>query len=89
MTRNEETWQLQDAKNRLSEVVRRAESGAEQVITVRGKPVAVVISYEDHRRSKQRRTGRDLRRLMQQCPVPEIFDFIPERTAEPMREIEW
>ncbi|MEX0782402.1 MAG: type II toxin-antitoxin system Phd/YefM family antitoxin [Dehalococcoidia bacterium] len=88
MTR-EATWQLQDAKNRLSELVRKAESGAEQVITVRGKPVAVLISYEDHRRSKPRRTGRDLRRLMQRCPVPEIFDRIPERTAEPMREIDW
>ncbi|MGH2625528.1 MAG: type II toxin-antitoxin system Phd/YefM family antitoxin [Anaerolineales bacterium] len=85
----ETTWQLQDAKNRLSEVVKRAESGAEQVITVRGKPVAVVVSYEVYRRSKRRKTGKDLRRLMQKCPVPEIFDRIPERTAEPMREIEW
>ena len=83
------TWQLQEAKNRLSEVVKRAEAGDEQVITVRGKPVAVVVSYESHRKARSARTGRRLREILQRCPVPEVFDFIPERTAEPMREIDW
>ena len=41
-------WQLQDAKNRFSEVVRFAQH-APQAVTVHGKPTAVVISYEEYR----------------------------------------
>jgi prevent-host-death family protein len=37
-------WQLQDAKNRLSEVVRRAAQEGPQVVTVHGKPAAIVLS---------------------------------------------
>jgi len=40
-------WQLQDAKNRFSEVVRLAQS-APQAVTVHGKPSAVVISFEEY-----------------------------------------
>ena len=39
------TWQLQDAKNRFSEVVDEAQSGP-QLITRRGKSAAVVVSVE-------------------------------------------
>jgi prevent-host-death family protein len=35
-------WQLQDAKNKLSEVVRRALEEGPQTITVRGKDTVVV-----------------------------------------------
>jgi len=41
-------WQLQDAKNRFSEVVRLAQS-APQSVTVHGKPSVVVISFEEYR----------------------------------------
>jgi prevent-host-death family protein len=37
-------WQLQEAKNNLSEVVAEAISNGPQVITRRGQEVAVVIS---------------------------------------------
>ena len=40
-------WQLQEAKNRLSEVVRRARSEGPQVITLHGSAAAVVISAKD------------------------------------------
>jgi prevent-host-death family protein len=43
------TWQLQEAKNKFSEVVRRARSEGPQVITVRGEEEAVVISMEEYR----------------------------------------
>ena len=42
------TWQLQEAKARLSEVVRQAEREGPQVITVRGKEEAVVLSRADY-----------------------------------------
>jgi prevent-host-death family protein len=37
-------WQLQEAKAKLSELVKRAESEGPQEITVHGEPKAVVLS---------------------------------------------
>lgn len=39
-------WQVQEAKNKLSEVVERASQGKTQIITRRGKETAVVIGIE-------------------------------------------
>jgi prevent-host-death family protein len=40
------TWQLHEAKNRFSEVVDRALSDGPQIVSRRGKKVAVVLSFE-------------------------------------------
>ena len=45
-------WQLQKAKARLSEVIRKAAKEGPQKITVHGEPTAVVISSEDYERLK-------------------------------------
>lgn len=37
-------WQLQEAKNRLSEVVRKAQQEGPQTITLHGKDAVVVVS---------------------------------------------
>jgi antitoxin Phd len=42
-----DTWQLQDAKARLSELVRRTGQYGPQAITVRGKSEAVLLSKEE------------------------------------------
>jgi len=42
------TWQLQEAKNKLSEVVRLAKKEP-QTITLRGEPAVVVISMDEFR----------------------------------------
>jgi prevent-host-death family protein len=39
-------WQLQEAKNRFSQVVRAARDGVPQWVTVHGKRAAVVLSAE-------------------------------------------
>jgi prevent-host-death family protein len=44
------TWQLQEAKNKLSQVVDDALDKGPQIITRHGTEVAVVLSYEDYRR---------------------------------------
>jgi prevent-host-death family protein len=44
------TWRLEEAKARLSEVVRRAGSEGPQRVTVRGRPAAVVLSAEEYER---------------------------------------
>ncbi len=42
-----DSWKLEDAKARFSEVVRRARSEGPQRVTVRGKDSVVVISTEE------------------------------------------
>jgi len=44
------TWQLQEAKNKLSKVVDEAIRQGPQIITRHGVEVAIVLSYEDYRR---------------------------------------
>jgi prevent-host-death family protein len=43
-------WQLQDAKNRLSQLIENAKNYGPQTITLRGKPTAVVVSFEEYAR---------------------------------------
>jgi prevent-host-death family protein len=45
----EKHWQLQEAKNKFSEVVDRAIDEGAQVITRRGVEVAIVLSYAEYR----------------------------------------
>lgn len=47
-------WQLQEAKNRLSELVKEARATGPQVITVHGKETAVVMSVEEYRKLSRR-----------------------------------
>jgi antitoxin Phd len=41
-----QSWQLQEAKARLSDLVKKASAGKPQEITLRGKPAVVVLSTE-------------------------------------------
>lgn len=43
-------WQVQEAKQRLSELLRAAESGHPQVISRHGREVAVVIDFVSYQR---------------------------------------
>lgn len=43
------TWKLEDAKNRFSEVVRRAAAHEPQLVTRHGREVVVVLSVEEYR----------------------------------------
>ena len=54
-TRNGSTWQLQEAKNRLSEVVRRCREKGPQTITVHGQPAAVLVPIETFRTIEKKR----------------------------------
>ena len=69
------TWQLQEAKNRLSEVVRRSQESP-QTITLHGKPSAVVLSLEAYRALTEPR--RRLVDVLRSAPAP-LADIIGER----------
>lgn len=43
-------WQLQEAKNKLSQLVKKADQGVPQFITVHGKQAAVILSAEDYKK---------------------------------------
>jgi len=47
------TWQLQEAKNRLSAVVDEALNKGPQIITRRGQEMVVVLSMKDYRKMIQ------------------------------------
>jgi antitoxin Phd len=49
------TWQLQEAKARLSEVIKQALKEGPQTITMRGEPTAVVISKDEYERLRHPR----------------------------------
>ncbi|HEY2184251.1 MAG TPA: type II toxin-antitoxin system Phd/YefM family antitoxin [Xanthobacteraceae bacterium] len=44
--RQSDTWKLQDAKARFSELVRRARAGRPQQVTVHGREAVVVVDPE-------------------------------------------
>lgn len=44
------TWQLQEAKNKLSRVVDNAVNSGPQIITKRGKEVVIVLSYSEYKK---------------------------------------
>ena len=78
-------WQMQEAKARLSEVVKRAESEGPQNITLHGQSVAVVVS----RAMFDRLTGNEhsLVRFMRQSPLYGADDIMLERDASLTREV--
>ncbi len=49
------SWQLQAAKARFGEVIKKAAKEGPQSITVHGEPSAVVISNEEYERLKRPR----------------------------------
>lgn len=78
-------WQLQEAKGNLSQLIKRAAGGAAQVVTVHGKPTAVVISAEEYVRLTRRR-GRLSAALLQPDLAVEDLDF--SRSRDTGRNVE-
>jgi len=60
-------WQMQEAKARLSEVIKDAEREGPQEITLHGRPVAVVVSREQYDRLAG--TGESLVAFMRHSPL--------------------
>lgn len=60
-------WQLQEAKNKLSNLVKRAQKEGPQVITKHGKDAVVVMSVEDYK--KMTKPKSDLVNFLQESPL--------------------
>ena len=76
-------WQLQEAKARLSELVRSATKDGPQEITVRGKPEVVVISASEYERLKKRKPR--FVEFMRSSPLNGV-ELDLTRNKSPMRE---
>ena len=82
-----EKWQLQDAKNRLSEVVRKAAEEGPQTITVRGTDAAVVVSARDYARMSRRKSSPSLIQVLRSCPVKGV-NLEVDRSLDTGRKID-
>lgn len=78
------SWQLHDAKNRLSQVILEAKDAA-QIITVRGREAAVILSVDEYRRLTKPRTS--LVAFLRESPLAGV-ELDLERTDELGREVD-
>jgi prevent-host-death family protein len=82
--RTDHDWSLAEAKNRLSELVRRSKTGP-QTISVRGERAAVVMSADDYdalTAPEAPRTLKDLLRAMNLDGVDLTRDPRPPRDID-------
>ncbi len=78
------SWQLQEAKSRLSQVVDHALREGPHTITLRGKPAVVVVSYEEFQGLTRPATS--LREFFRQSPLYDT-DLDLERSKDVSREV--
>lgn len=74
------SWQIQEAKNKLSELVEEAIENGPQILTRRGEEVAVVLSLSEYRKLKKKQTS--LSEFFRQSPLE---DLDLERDRSPAR----
>ncbi len=65
-------WRLQDAKARLSEVVRQAREHGPQWLTVCGRDAVVVVCAEEFDRMQRPVSGRDIVDALAASPLAEV-----------------
>ncbi len=78
------SWQLQEAKNKLSQLVDEAMKTGPQLITRRGIEVAIVLSVEEYRHltaSKEK-----LSEFFRQSPLVDV-ELDLERDKSPVRDV--
>ncbi len=80
-----QTWQMQEAKARLSEVVKCAQSEGPQDITLHGRSVAVVLSRDAFERLAG--GGQTLLEFMQASPLHACEDIDLVRDSSLVREV--
>jgi prevent-host-death family protein len=74
-------WQLQEAKNKLSELVSEAENEGPQIITRHGEQVAVVLSIDEYSRLTKPKT--DLVEFFQSSPLAKVeLDLHRDRSLD-------
>jgi prevent-host-death family protein len=65
-----QVWQLQEAKNKFSQIVNSAIYHGPQIITRHGEKVAIVLSYNDYR--KMAGAQKKLSAFFRESPLAEV-----------------
>jgi prevent-host-death family protein len=78
-------WQVQEAKQRFSELVRAAQSDGPQIVTRHGEEIAVVIDIAEYHRL--RGDIPDFKDFLRSGPDFDDLDLA--RSRELPREIDW
>jgi prevent-host-death family protein len=73
------SWQVQEAKQRFSELVRRAQDEGPQIVTRHGEEIVVVVAVDEYRRA----TGAtaDFKDFL--TAAPDLGQLQFERSTEP------
>jgi prevent-host-death family protein len=77
-------WQVQEAKQRLSELLRAAKESGPQVLTRHGTEVAVVVDIAEYRRLSGQVV--DFKDYLRAGPTIELLDLT--RSSEGPREVD-
>jgi len=72
-------WQLQQAKNGFSQLIKDAVGGEAQLVTVHGKPAAVVVSADEYARLTKRNKSKLSTALLRPDIGGEDIDFGRDR----------
>ncbi len=77
-------WQLQEAKNKFSNLVERAHNEGPQIVTKHGKESVVVLSVEDFKKLIRPKTN--LYKFLQKSPLAG-HDLDIARDKKPPRDV--
>jgi prevent-host-death family protein len=79
-------WRLQDAKARLSEVVRQAQQRGPQRVTLHGRDAVVVVRADEFDRMRRPISGRDIVAALATSPLADV-NFERMTIASPVRDV--
>ena len=80
-----EYWQLQEAKNRFSEVVEKALRNGPQIVRKRGVDTVVIVSVEEYRKLTRPKTT--LVDFFRKCPLKGV-ELDLKRSKDLPREVD-
>jgi len=79
-------WRLQDAKARLSELIRQAQRHGPQRVTVHGRDAVVIVRADEFDRLRRPVSGRDIVNALASSPLADVnFDRLTVRS--PVRDV--
>ena len=79
-------WRLQDAKARLSEVVRQAQQRGPQRVTLHGRDAVVVVRADEFDRMQRPISGGDIVAALATSPLAEV-NFDRMTIKSPVRRV--
>ena len=79
------SYNVKEAKNNLSNLIKLAEKGQPQVIRRHERDVAVVVSIEDWKKLGGKQES--LLEFLQNSPLDEILTYLEERPQDLPREV--